>query len=565
MTTLYIRNEDNDGWYSIGKGTRRGPQGYQGNAGAQGPQGIGGNQGYQGSNGAMGPQGYQGSQGVQGAVSPTVSVAEVPAITPPAIFGDIYTVSPTGIYQVTVAADPDSYHGGLACCISEDENTYLVAWHDGTDINLSEFIDGVENNLISTAATFGTTKNIKIVKVDTTVQLYYNDIQVGSNQTVDSELNNYNGFAAYATDDTVTLDNLEFYGGVQGNQGPQGEIGAGGPQGERGPQGSQGLQGNQGSQGAQGYRGPDGPEGEQGPQGAQGLLGDALAHAVTIDSGGYFKIGSGTKDDDLDGIQIDSTEIVGQDDGDDQFYIGTDGKIYAGGGDVVIDENGISINAGTYSQNAIKFIDDEGYTILTLSEDGLLSTDTDYWDASFRVEAKVNSTTYGRLFIGTGFINVAFGSSGSSSFAVTKHTNFLFKVDNSGDLFVGGSKITFGGLAGDTNLYRSSANWLKTDDSIYVTGTMSAQTVTDRTPIYDNDALSELKLIKGKNGKLDHSSLPEFARSGVVKEKDRDGKAVIEPGRDLGAMVSILTKGIQQLLERVENIETELERLGGTK
>ena len=44
-----------------------------------------------------------------------------------------------------------------------------------------------------------------------------------------------------------------------------------------------------------------------------------------------------------------------------------------------------------------------------------------------------------------------------------------------------------------------------------------------------------------------------FARKAIhIKH---DGKDVFEEGRDLGAMVSILTTAVQQLLERVEAIE----------
>ena len=54
-------------------------------------------------------------------------------------------------------------------------------------------------------------------------------------------------------------------------------------------------------------------------------------------------------------------------------------------------------------------------------------------------------------------------------------------------------------------------------------------------------------------GRLDHASLPGFARK-VIHVK-RDGEDVSEEGRDLGAMVSILTTAVQQLLERVEAME----------
>lgn len=88
---------------------------------------------------------------------------------------------------------------------------------------------------------------------------------------------------------------------------------------------------------------------------------------------------------------------------------------------------------------------------------------------------------------------------------------------------------------------------------------------------YFGDALSEIKKIKGKeDGHLDMSSLPTFAqRKTTVQKKvtNEKGKVILdenghekftdEPadGRDIGAMVSILTVGVQQLLGRIEELE----------
>lgn len=61
-----------------------------------------------------------------------------------------------------------------------------------------------------------------------------------------------------------------------------------------------------------------------------------------------LKIGSGEKDVDLTGIQIDDTEIVGQADGVDQVVIGADGKLTAAGGDIRLDEDGITLESGDF-------------------------------------------------------------------------------------------------------------------------------------------------------------------------------------------------------------------------
>jgi hypothetical protein len=97
---------------------------------------------------------------------------------------------------------------------------------------------------------------------------------------------------------------------------------------------------------------------------------------------------------------------------------------------------------------------------------------------------------------------------------------------------------------------------------VYCSADCSALTFTDRTPSYEGDALVELRKIKGKNGKIDHGSLPEFAKSKGVKKEfidesnpDLGHKEVPVEGRDLGAMISMLTVAVNQLAERLDKIE----------
>ena len=49
-------------------------------------------------------------------------------------------------------------------------------------------------------------------------------------------------------------------------------------------------------------------------------------------------------------------------------------------------------------------------------------------------------------------------------------------------------------------------------------------------------------------------SLPKFVQRTTTK-KSEGGKELVVPGRDLGAMISVLTVGMQQLIERIEKIE----------
>lgn len=102
-----------------------------------------------------------------------------------------------------------------------------------------------------------------------------------------------------------------------------------------------------------------------------------------------------------------------------------------------------------------------------------------------------------------------------------------------------------------------TGNWGIVDyNNAYFGGNVSAASFTDRTPMYNDDALEAIKRIKGEKGNrglIDHSTLPAFARVRVKatrKSKEYDG-------RDIGAMVSVLTVGIKQLVERVEELESK--------
>ena len=122
-------------------------------------------------------------------------------------------------------------------------------------------------------------------------------------------------------------------------------------------------------------------------------------------------------------------------------------------------------------------------------------------------------------------------------------------------LLIGGNqgipKITLGlqdGASINTSLIISG--YTQVGNDLYVIGSCSAQSFIDRTPFYDDDALTELSKIKGtKDGEIDHTTLPSFAQVSL-----EDG--TIE--RDIGNMVSIITKAIQQIIRKFKKIETRL-------
>ena len=87
---------------------------------------------------------------------------------------------------------------------------------------------------------------------------------------------------------------------------------------------------------------------------------------------------------------------------------------------------------------------------------------------------------------------------------------------------------------------------------------------TDRTKGYDGDALLEIRKIKSKDGEIDHDTLPEFVKKEIkltrVKEEndEKTKEVIIEQGRDIGAMVTMLTVAMQQIADRLEKLEEKI-------
>jgi hypothetical protein len=117
------------------------------------------------------------------------------------------------------------------------------------------------------------------------------------------------------------------------------------------------------------------------------------------------------------------------------------------------------------------------------------------------------------------------------------YIGFKYAGDNSAS-----NALTFG-LHSHDDLVLFYAN-----GNAWFSGDVSADSFTDRTPFYEGEALVEISKIKGVNGNIDHSTLPEFTQR--------------NDGRDLGAMISVLTKAVQEqiiinneLSERIKIIE----------
>ena len=117
--------------------------------------------------------------------------------------------------------------------------------------------------------------------------------------------------------------------------------------------------------------------------------------------------------------------------------------------------------------------------------------------------------------------------------------------------------------------------------NIYATTSVSAASYITRSPHFDGDALSALKMFKkGENGKIDHTSLPDnvrvtqkikrhkpdmpsfLEREMMLKEcrmeeyeAAMEMEEIEEEGQDLTMTIAILVRAVQQLTEKIETLE----------
>lgn len=191
--------------------------------------------------------------------------------------------------------------------------------------------------------------------------------------------------------------------------------------------------------------------------------------------------------------------------------------------------------------------------------------------------------------------------SGSGGISTDGQIRAGYNIFTDGQIQAEGAIFTDDQIQAKGNIYtdnRVQAKQLAAGDSVYteymlsiyggnayISGSLSAETIIDRTPYYDGNALEELSRVKDDgNGGIDHSTLPKFAQIKISTEKapmERDlvnkkNKSSITmnetkednieqeyvEGRDIGAMVSVLTKGIQELISRNEKQDRIIEEQG---
>ena len=99
--------------------------------------------------------------------------------------------------------------------------------------------------------------------------------------------------------------------------------------------------------------------------------GAEFTKSLTLATTGGIYQGTGTFDSPTTGLKIYNSggygKISGYNAGSEQWYAGTDGKLYAGGGSVKIDINGVSLLDGDATASYYKFVNVSGETLSRLS------------------------------------------------------------------------------------------------------------------------------------------------------------------------------------------------------
>jgi hypothetical protein len=167
----------------------------------------------------------------------------------------------------------------------------------------------------------------------------------------------------------------------------------------------------------------------------------------------------------------------------------------------------------------------------------------------------------GYLEIGVLDIRGGNGSSTSSYLAHDSAAGYLYLENTYGQIAIYGNDTST--IFSDPTIVAPTVSF---SSNVYVYNDVSADTFTDHTSDYDGDALDELKKVKGKNGSIDHSTLPKSAQKKVKRRKKVNDEEVEyeEDGRDLGMMISILTKAVQELMAVNDEQNSRIKKLEET-
>lgn len=170
---------------------------------------------------------------------------------------------------------------------------------------------------------------------------------------------------------------------------------------------------------------------------------------------------------------------------------------------------------------------------------------------TYSVPLKIaNSNWAGNMAVG-----IEFWNGGSKSVPSSRIKSVLAGYGNAGDDIVFQNQTDSAtnpnpNQPTDKMIIRSSGN-------VWIYGDCSALSFTDRTDAFVGNALAAIaKIAADEEGNIDHSTLPEFAQAVYTNAEGQE-----QAGRNIGNMVSVLTKGIQEMSDMMAKKDKEVSDL----
>jgi len=146
---------------------------------------------------------------------------------------------------------------------------------------------------------------------------------------------------------------------------------------------------------------------------------------------------------------------------------------------------------------------------LNLGADGVIAFLSG--DGSYYPTSRLSITSSGNIGIGTSYPGYGLQVYEDNTNVAIYAANVQASTDNYAVYATasGAGDFNYGIYARATDATTNYAGYFYGD--VYGTANASFDSITDRTPFYEGDAISEIAKISGKNGKIDHSTLPDFA------------------------------------------------------
>ena len=115
---------------------------------------------------------------------------------------------PTSSANMVVICHPTRSAGNVGITARyTDSDNFLIAYHDGTNCKLDQYVAGTPTNLITAVATYGAGYQIQLNLNSTGARLYYNGALVGTTSSINATLTATNA-GLYSSDTGNTLDDF---------------------------------------------------------------------------------------------------------------------------------------------------------------------------------------------------------------------------------------------------------------------------------------------------------------------------------------------------------------------